>query len=189
MARLLLLAMVLLVVLELTSLLKAACLAGAAMLLTRCLRVSQAKQAIDWGVLVGIAAGIGIGHALRASGADTLLTGWLLEVTGREPLASLGLLYVVVLALGNLITSKAAAVLTFLAVAMATSLGVSVMPFAVIVIVAAASTYATPMGYATNLMVFGPGRYRSADFMWLGGPLSLLVGALAMVIVPRVWPL
>ncbi|MEX1369501.1 MAG: SLC13 family permease [Nannocystaceae bacterium] len=90
-ARLLLLGMVLLVMFEVTSLLKAACLSGAAMILTRCLRVSQAKQAVDWGVLVGIAAGIGIGHALQSSGADSLLTGWLLEVTGRSPLASLGL--------------------------------------------------------------------------------------------------
>lgn len=189
-ARLLLLMMVALVVTEVTSLLKAACLTGAAMILTRCLRVTQAKQAIDWGVLVGIGAGIGIGHALAASGGADLLGAWLLGATGADPLLSMGLLYVVVLVLGNLITSKAAAVLTFpLAVAMAGTLGVSLMPFAVIVIVAAASTYATPMGYPTNLMVFGPGRYRNADFLWLGGPLSLIVGALAMVIVPRVWPL
>lgn len=189
-ARLLLLAMVALVVLELTSLLKAACLTGAAMILCRCLRVSQAKQAVDWGVLVGIGAGIGIGRALQASGADELLTGWLLEATGHDPLISLAMLYGVVLVLGNLITSKAAAVLSFpLAMAMATSLGVSMMPFGVMVIVAAASTYATPMGYPTNLMVFGPGRYRNADFLWLGGPLSLLVGGLALAIVPRVWPL
>lgn len=189
-ARLLLLAMVLLVVFEVTSLLKAACFSGAAMILARCLRVSQAKRAIDWGVLVGISAGIGIGKALSASGADVLLTDAMLAVTGREPMLALIALYVVVLVLGNLITAKAAAVLIFpLAVAMAHSLGTSVMPFAVTLIVAAASTYATPMGYPTNLMIYGPGRYRTTDFLMLGGPLSLIVGVIALAIIPSIWPL
>ena len=189
-ARLLLLAMVALVVTETTSLFLGACVVGTAMVATRCLRVSQAKQSIDWGVLVGIAAGIGIGHALSASGADTLLGDLMLNVTGRDPMLTLALLYLLVLVLGNLITSKAAAVLTFpLAVSMSASLGLNLMPFAVTLIVAAASTYATPIGYPTNLMVFGPGRYRSSDFLLLGGPLSLLVGAIALLIIPHVWPL
>jgi len=188
-SRLLLVAMVLLVMSEVASLLEAACLTGALMILTRCLRISQAKEAIDWGLLVGIGAGIGIGRALHSSGADELLTTLMLSATESDPMLTLVALYLVVLVLGNLITAKAAAVLTFpLALTMATTLGVNLMPFAVTLIVAAASTYATPMGYPTNLMVYGPGRYRAIDFLLLGGPLSLIVGAIALVIIPRVWP-
>lgn len=189
-ARLLLLVMVALVVTEVTSLLIAACFTGSAMVLTRCLRVSEAKRSFDWGVLVGIGAGIGIGKALQTSGADILLTDLLLDVTGHEPMLTLVMLYLVVLILGNLITAKAAAVLMFpLAIAMAHSLGTSAMPFAVTLIVAAASTYATPMGYPTNLMIYGPGRYKTTDFLIIGGPLSLIVGAIALAIIPTVWPL
>lgn len=189
-ARLILAAMVLLVTVEALSMLRAACLAGCCMVLTRCLRISQAKRAIDWGVLLGIGSGLGLGVALqRCGGADILASG-LLKLIGSSPMLALVLVYALTGVLANIITTKAAAVLVFpVALAVANHLGVNFMPFAVCLTVAAASAYATPVGYQTNLMVYGPGGYRGVDFLRVGGPLSLLVGLITILIVPLVWPL
>jgi di/tricarboxylate transporter len=62
------------------------------------------------------------------------------------------------------------------------------MPFAVSVMIAAASSFATPIGYQTNLMVYGPGGYRFSDYLRVGGPLSILIGLVSLAIIPQVWP-
>ncbi len=89
----------------------------------------------------------------------------------------------------NIITAKAAAVL-FFPIAMATSarLEVNAMPFAVAVMIASAASFATPVGYQTNLMVYGPGGYRASDYLRVGGPLSLLIAVLTLAIAPFAWP-
>jgi di/tricarboxylate transporter len=90
--------------------------------------------------------------------------------------------------LANMITTKAAAVLVYpVALATAADLGVSFMPFAITLTMAAASAYATPIGYQTNLMVYGPGGYRGIDFLRIGAPLCLLVGIVTVAIAPLVW--
>ena len=87
------------------------------------------------------------------------------------------------------VTNNAAAVLVFpIAQATAAGLGVSLWPFVVTIMMGASASFATPIGYQTNLMVYGPGGYRFADYMRLGIPLVLLLGALTLLIVPRVWP-
>ncbi len=188
-ARGLLLMMVGLVVVEASTMLVAASLAGLGMVLTGCLRPAQAKRAIDWGVLLGIGSGLGIAAALAGSGAAELVARWLVGAAGHDPLAALVAIYVATTVLANLVTTKAAAVLLFpVAQAAAEGLGVSFMPFAITLIVAAAAAFATPVGYQTNLMVYGPGGYRSVDFLRMGGPLSVLVGMVTVVVVPIAWP-
>ena len=188
-ARIIGLGMVLLVAFEVTSMLRAACLAGAAMIATRCLRVSQAKRSIDWGVLLGVGAGLGIGHAMDQSGAAALTARHIVELVGTDPWVALAAIYVVTTVLANLITTKAAAVLVYpVALSVATSLGVDFMPFAIALIVAAASAYATPIGYQTNLMVYGPGGYRGIDFLRIGAPLSVIVLILTVALTPLIWP-
>jgi di/tricarboxylate transporter len=87
-----------------------------------------------------------------------------------------------------MISNLAAAVLIFpIAVAASQQLGVDVVPFAVTVMIAASACFATPIGYQTNLMVYGPGNYRFADFLKIGLPLTLLVGITTILIVPLVW--
>jgi di/tricarboxylate transporter len=89
----------------------------------------------------------------------------------------------------NIITAKAAAVLFFpIAMATAARLGVNAMPFAVAVMLASAASFATPVGYQTNLMVYGPGGYRASDYLRLGGPLSLMIWGLTILIAPLAWP-
>ena len=188
-ARGILAAMVVLVAFEMMSMLKAAAIAGLAMIATRCLRVSQAKRAIDWGVLLAIGAGLGIGVAMAESGAAKLVAETVVNAVGTNPLATLIVLYGVTNVLANLITTQAAAVLVYpVALAAAANLGVSFRPFAIAVIVAAASAYATPIGYQTNLMVYGPGGYRGIDFLRIGGPLCLVIWVVTVAVAPLVWP-
>jgi di/tricarboxylate transporter len=188
-ARGILAAMVLVVALELTSMLNAACVAGGLMIVTRCLRVSQAKRSIDWGVLLGIGAGLGIGAAMSTSGAADVLAEAVVTGVSNSPLVALIAIYLVTTLLAHVITTQAAAVLIFpVAVAVTRDLDVDFMPFGIALVVAAASAYATPVGYQTNLMVYGPGGYRGIDFLKVGGPLALIAFVATILIAPMVWP-
>ncbi|MBV1860353.1 MAG: SLC13 family permease [Nannocystaceae bacterium] len=188
-ARALMLLMVVLAATEATSMLKAACIAGGGMVAFRCLRPSHAKRAIDLSVLLGIGAGLGIGVAMDRSGAAAFAATALLESAGTNPTVALATIYVITTILANLITTQAAAVLVFpVALATAEGLGVNFMPFAVSLTVAAAAAFATPVGYQTNLMVYGPGGYRSSDFLRIGAPLSLLVWITTVIAAPLAFP-
>lgn len=171
------------------SMLKAAMTAAGLMIITRCCKGSEAKRSVDWGVLLTIAGGLGIGEALKSSGTDQYLADGLVSLVGEHPWGSLAAIYGLTMIFTNIITAKAAAVLFFpIAMATAARLGVNAMPFAVVVMVAAAASFATPVGYQTNLMVFGPGGYRASDYLRMGIPLSLIVFAITMTITPFAWP-
>jgi di/tricarboxylate transporter len=91
--------------------------------------------------------------------------------------------------ISNMITNNAAAVLMFpIAVATAASLGVNLLPFVIGVMMAASCSFATPIAYQTNLMVYGPGGYRFVDYLRFGGLLSLLLWGLTVALTPLVWP-
>ncbi|MEM6292837.1 MAG: SLC13 family permease [Myxococcota bacterium] len=188
-ARSLMLLMVVLAATEVTSMLKAACIAGGGMVAFRCLRPVHAKRAIDLSVLLGIGAGLGIGVAMDRSGAAAYVATGLVGSIGTNPYVAIATIYLVTTVLANLITTQAAAVLVFpVALATAQGLGVNFMPFAIALTVAAASAFATPVGYQTNLMVYGPGGYRSVDFLRVGGPLSLLIWATTVIMAPLAFP-
>ncbi len=182
-------AMVVVVATGFLSMLKAAMIAAGLMIITRCCKGSEAKRSVDWGVLLTIAGGLGIGEALKSSGTDRFLADGLVALVGDRPWSSLAVIYGLTMVFTNIITAKAAAVLFFpIAMATAARLGVSATPFAVAVMVAAAASFATPVGYQTNLMVYGPGGYHARDYFRLGGPLSLLIWVLTLVIAPLAWP-
>ena len=188
-ARLILLLMIVAVTTEYLTMLKAALLASAAMLLTGCCQGPEAKRAIDWGVLLTIGAGLGIGKAMDQSGAAVLIAESLINTLGTSPYLALAVVYGITMIFTNTITAKAAAVLIFpIAVATATRLGVEPMAFIVAVIIASAASFATPIGYQTNLMVYGPGGYRFSDYLRFGAPLSLIIWVITVVIAPVVWP-
>jgi di/tricarboxylate transporter len=87
-----------------------------------------------------------------------------------------------------MITNNAAAVLIFpIALSLAHSMGLDFMPFAMVMIVAASSSFSTPIGYQTNLMVYGPGGYKFTDFIKIGLPLNLIVAVIAISLVPYIW--
>jgi di/tricarboxylate transporter len=181
--------MVAVVALELMTMFEAACLAGILMVGARCVRLSQARAAIDWTVIIGVAAGIGLGAALEETGAARLLATAAVHLLGDQPYANLLGVSVATMLLANLVTTKAAALLMYpVALAIAERLDVDFMPFAVALVISAACALATPVGYQTNLMVYGPGGYRGADFLRMGGALSMIVLSLLAWLVPAIWP-
>ncbi len=162
-----------------------------AMVLTRCVRVDEVYEDMDWGVLVLLGSLLALGTALQQTGTAELLAAVVVRLA--SPLGAIGVLaafYVLTSLLTNLLTNNAAAVvLTPIAVAAARGLDVSAMPFVIAVMLAASNSFATPIGYQTNTFVYGPGGYRFGDFLRVGGPLNLLLAAAATLVVPLFFPL
>jgi di/tricarboxylate transporter len=174
----------------LLTMLQAAIVAAAAMLLTRCVGGESARRSVHWTLLLSIAAAFGLGRALESSGAAAAIADRLLGFAGSDPWAAFVLIYLTTTLFTEFMTNNAAAVIMFpIAVATASTLQVSPVPYAVGIMVAASCSFATPLGYQTNLMVYGPGGYRVADFLRIGIPLNLLVMAVTVTITPLIWPL
>ncbi|MEM7682310.1 MAG: SLC13 family permease [Planctomycetota bacterium] len=177
------------VVLGFTSMLGAATVAAAAMVLLRCCRASQARSALDWPVLLTIGAALGVGQAVADSGLATALASGIIDLVGDDPRWVLAGVYLVTMLLTSVITNNAAAVLiTPIALAAAATVGVSPLPFAVAVMLAASNDFATPIGYQTNLMVYGPGGYRFTDYLKFGAPLNALVFVISVLLIPWAFP-
>jgi di/tricarboxylate transporter len=156
-----------------------------------CLSPGDARRSIDASVLIVIAGSLGIAGALEKTGAASML-GHLVVETARTmgPLAVLAGVYLLTMLLTELISNNAAAALAFpVALASAAELGVDPRPFAVAVAIAASLSLSTPLGYQTNLMIYGPGGYRFTDFMRLGVPLQLALAVVALSLIPRIFPL
>jgi di/tricarboxylate transporter len=181
-------AMVVVVTLGWFSMLEAALLAAGLMILTRCTNSRTARRAPDWQVLVVIATSFGIGAALEKTGAASLMAGGLIGLADGNPTITLSLVFLATARLTALATNNVAAVLVFpIALQAAQGMGVSAEPFILTVMVAASASFATPIGYQTNLMVFNVGGYRFGDFVRVGVPLTLVVGLVTVLVVPLVW--
>ncbi|NKI16875.1 SLC13 family permease [Spongiibacter sp. KMU-166] len=188
-ASLIMLGMVLVVAVGWLSMLKAACVAAGLMIALRCIRASEARRSVDWQVLLVIAASIALGSALEKTGAAEVIARGIVGLAEGSPLATLGAVFVVTALFSAVISNLAAAVIVFpICLAASQQLGVSLLPFAVVLMMAASASFATPIGYQTNLMVYGPGNYRFSDFLKMGLPLTLLVGIVTLLIVPLIWP-
>jgi di/tricarboxylate transporter len=163
--------------------------AAALMVLTGCCSPAAARRSLDWQVLLVIAASIGLGTAMQKTGADRVIAESLLGLAGGSPSITLAVLYGVTMLFTEVLSNNTAAVLMFpIGVATAASLGVSPLPFVMATTIAASCGFATPIGYQTNLMVYGPGGYRFGDYLRFGGILNLIVGAVTIFLAPRVWP-
>lgn len=170
------------------SMLKGALVAGLAMIVLRCCTASAARRSIDWPLLLVIASAIGIGRALEVSGAASTIAGAMISLAGNSPYAVLIVLYLMTMAATAFMTNNAAAVLLFpIAANAAANLGVNVMPFVIAIMMAASAEFSTPIGYQTNLMVYGPGGYRFTDYVKVGLPLNMLTAATALILIPLVW--
>jgi len=110
-------------------------------------------------------------------------------LAGLPPFLLVWAIYLLTSILTELVSNNAVAVVvTPIAIALAASLGIDPRPLVVAVMVAASASFATPIGYQTNMMVYGPGGYKFTDFMKLGIPLNVTVGLLASVMIPFIWP-
>lgn len=169
----------------------AAFLISGLMIVSRCISPAAARRDVRWDVLIAIAASFALGAALEKSGAATELAKWMVGAAGPfGPIAVLAAVYFVSMLLTELITNNAAAVLVFpIAIEVAEQLGVPARPMIMAITFAASFGFATPMGYQTNLMIYGPGGYRFLDFVRVGVPLDLICMAVAVTLIPFVWPL
>ena len=168
---------------------KAALAAVAVLFAARYLTRDLVREGLDLRVLLTIALSFGMGLALDRSGAAAGLASIVNRFGASDPWLALMLVYVTTAVVTELITNNAAAALMVpVAFAVADRLGVSYVPFVIVVMVGASASFITPIGYTTNLMVYGPGGYRFMDFVRAGTPLALLTAILTLILTPLVWP-
>ena len=168
-----------------------AVLAVALVLVTRCIDADEAFGFVDGRLLALIFSMLAIGAALEASGAVKLIADALAPLLGKlPPFLIIWAIYLLTSVLTELVSNNAVAVVvTPIAIGLASALGIDARPLVVAVMVAASASFATPIGYQTNMLVYGPGGYRFTDFMKVGIPLNLSIGLLASAIIPLIWPL
>jgi di/tricarboxylate transporter len=169
----------------------AALVAVAFVLLVRAIDADEAFGFVDGRLLVLIFSMLAIGAGLERSGAVALiadgLAPWLRELPA--PLL-VWAIYLLTSVLTELVSNNAVAVVvTPVAIGLAHSLGIDPRPLVIAVMVAASASFATPIGYQTNTLVYGPGGYSFTDFMRIGIPLNIAIGLLASALIPLFWPL
>ena len=168
----------------------AAILGGIALVATRCIGNEQAYQAVDWRVVVMLAGVLPLGIAMQKSGLAQSAADVAVSAVGDlGPIAVLAAIYFLTALLTEFMSNNAAAVLvTPIAYTTAVSLDVSTTPFIVAVLFAASTSFSTPVGYQTNMMVYNAGNYRFTDFLRMGLPLNLMFWVLAVLLIPRFFP-
>ncbi|MDY0004142.1 MAG: SLC13 family permease [Polyangia bacterium] len=167
--------------------LTAACL----MVLTGCLSMREAYRSVDVRVLLVIIGTIALGRALQVTGAaDLYARGFLSLFSGAGPRVVLAAFIVATSLLSHLLSNNSTAVLLVpIGFSTAAALGVSPHPFVVGIAIGASACFASPIGYQTNLLVYGPGGYRFLDYIRVGMPLNLIVWVSAALLIPVIWPL
>mgnify|MGYP000698107039 FL=1 len=168
-----------------------AIIAVAVVLLTKCVDSDEAFSFVEGQLLALIFAMLAIGAALEASGAVTMIVEAMAPyLMNLPPWAVVWLIYLLTSVLTELVSNNAVAVvITPIAIGLAQTMGFDPRPLVVAVMVAASCAFATPIGYQTNTLVYGPGGYAFADFLKVGVPLNLSVGILASTLIPVIWPL
>ncbi|HPG22494.1 MAG TPA: SLC13 family permease [Amaricoccus sp.] len=160
-------------------------------LLTGILDAEEAFSYIDARLMALIFAMLGIGIALDRSGAVQLIVDAIApSLRGLSPWVTLVCVYALTTVLTEVVTNNAVAVvMTPIAIALGQSLGLDPRPLVVAVMVGASASFATPIGYQTNTLVYGPGGYRFTDFMRIGIPMNLIFGISTCLLIPLFWPL
>lgn len=168
-----------------------AIIGAAVVLVTRCVEVDEAVQAVDWRILGLIIAMLAIGTAMENVGLIEIIVGAMAPyLSTLSPLFALGLIYLLSSFLTEVVTNNAVAVIvTPIAIALAMSLGVDPRPFVVAVMFAASASFLTPIGYQTNTLVYSAGGYKFFDFVRIGLVMNIVVFTIAMVMIPMLWPL
>ncbi len=167
-----------------------AVLAMAVIFVTRCIDADEAFSVIDGRLLALIFAMLAVATALETSGAIELVVKVIAPpIADLPPFLIVWAIYLLTSVLSELINHAVAVVLTPVAIGLALSMGVDPRPLVIAVMIAASATFATPISYQTNMMVYGPGGYKFTDFLKVGIPLNLTVGLLASALIPLMWPL
>ncbi len=179
-----------LVSLNVLSIVEASVLGVGLMLLTGCLRLQDLYSHLSWQTIVMLACLIPVGSAMENTGLASLIATTLVgELDVLGPVAVLSGIYLLTSLLTSVMTNNATAILMVpISLSTAQQLQVHPEPFVMAVLFAASASFMTPIGYQTNLFIFGPGGYKFSDFLKVGGPLSLIFWILASLIIPLFWP-
>ncbi len=166
-----------------------AILGAVLLVLTRCLTLEEAYQALEWRVIFLLGGILPLGIALERTGAAQLLSSLLVDTVGLwGPVAMVSVFYLLTSLLTEAMSNNAtAALLAPIAISAATALDVDPRPFLMAVTFAASASFMTPVGYQTNTLIYGPGHYRFTDFLRVGTPLNLLFWLIATLLIPRFW--
>ncbi len=168
-----------------------AIIAAAVVVATGCLDVEDAYKAIDWKILSLIFGMLAISIAMNKVGLVDSIVGQVMTLSPLlGPLFMLSFVYLLTSTLTEIISNNAVGVLlTPIAIGVAQHLGADPRPFVVAVMFAASASFATPIGYQTNTLVYSVGGYKFMDFVRIGMPLNLIMWATATVVIPLIWPL
>ncbi|WP_134681617.1 SLC13 family permease [Paracoccus ravus] len=186
-----LLSVVVLATLDLAPIQALAFVAAAVVLVTRCVDAEEAFSFVDGRLLAMIFAMLAVGEALEHTGTVNLIVDFVAPfLRGMPPFLTLICVYFLGLFMTEVLSNNAVAVLlTPIAIALAQNLGHDPRPYVVAVMFSATVAFATPIGYQTHMMVYGPGGYKFGDFIRVGVPLDIITGIVACITIPFLWPL
>ena len=160
------------------------------MIITGCCSPSQAEKSLDLTVILTIAASFALGMALEKTGVAKFLAGNIVDISGGTPWLLLILTYIAVSLLTEVITNNAAALLMLpIVLEITAEADLNNIPFVLAIMMAASASFATPLGYQTNMMVYGPGEYRFSDFLKVGIPMNIVTGIVTITVLLIGWPL
>lgn len=168
----------------------AAIIGSLGMVLTRCITIQEAYEAIDWKIIFLLGGIIPLGIALEQNGViQWLIDNTLQQITVHGPIVILVVLYFITAMLTESISNNAAAaILAPVAIVIASTMNVDARPFLMAIAFAASTSFATPIGYQTNTMIYSPGGYCFLDFIKIGAPLNIIFLILATLLIPLFWP-
>lgn len=175
---------------ELVPLAVAVLIGTLAVFLTKCISVEEAYRKVEWRALVLIGSMLALGTAMEKTGTAAYLAGEIVELAGRtSPLMLLTGFFVLAVVLTQPMSNQAAAIVVVpIAIQTATQLGLNPRTFVMMIAIASSTSYLTPLE-PSCMMVYGPGNYRFSDFLKVGSLLTVVVYAIAIVMVPVLWPL
>jgi di/tricarboxylate transporter len=174
--------------------LKGAIISAVILLLFRIISPNEAYQSIHWQVIVLIAALIPLGIVIKSTGTDIFIGELISKIVAdfspnKQPYVLLGLIYLITMILTEVSSNTATAIIMApIVMAVTNHMGIDARPFIFAVCFAASASFITPVGYQTNLMVYGPGGYKFSDFIKVGMPLSIIFWLLAILFIPIIWP-
>ncbi|MBT3739030.1 MAG: SLC13 family permease [Candidatus Marinimicrobia bacterium] len=174
--------------------LKGAIISAVILLMFKIISPNEAYQSIHWQVIILIAALIPLGIVIESTGTATFIGELISNTvvgfsTDIQPYILLGLIYLITMILTEVSSNTATAIImTPIVMAVTNQIGIDPRPFIFAVCFAASASFITPVGYQTNLMVYGPGGYKFSDFIKVGMPLSIIFWLLAILLIPKIWP-
>ncbi|MDO9310369.1 MAG: SLC13 family permease [Nitrosomonas sp.] len=175
---------------EVITMLNAALIGAGLMIISGCCSANQAERSLDLTVIITIASSFALGMALEKTGVAKYLAANIVDLSGGTPWLLLILTYITISILTEVITNNAAALLMLpIVLEITEKASLNNEPFVFAIMMAASASFATPLGYQTNMMVYGPGEYRFTDFLRAGIPMNIIAGVVTITVLLIGWPL